>query len=85
VLYSAPVLAAIPAQAIGELALLSFTASAADPDIPGDQITFSLDAGAPPGAAIDPETGVFTWIPTEAQGPGVYSVTVRATDDGTPA
>lgn len=84
-LNSAPVLAVIPVQAIGELTLLSFTASATDSDIPGDQIAFSLDAGAPPGAVIDPETGVFTWIPTEAQGPGVYSVTVRATDDGTPA
>jgi len=84
-LNSAPVLAEIPAQAIGELALLSFTASATDSDIPGDQIAFSLDAGAPPGAVIDPETGVFTWAPNEAQGPGTYSVTVRITDDGSPA
>ena len=83
-LNTAPELATIPAQTIGELAMLSFTASATHADIPGDQISFSLDAGAPPGAAIDPETGVFTWTPTEAQGPGVYSVTVRTTDDGSP-
>ncbi|HAM70149.1 MAG TPA: hypothetical protein DCM86_00710, partial [Verrucomicrobiales bacterium] len=25
------------------------------------------------------------WTPTEAQGPGTYSITVRVTDDGTPA
>src|SRR5439155_14961 len=46
---------------------------------------FSLDAGAPAGAAIDPATGVFGWTPSEAQGPADYSVTVRVTDDGTPA
>ena len=28
--------------------------------------------------------GVFTWTPTEAQGPGSYAVTMRVTDDGTP-
>ncbi|HPW92932.1 MAG TPA: putative Ig domain-containing protein [Verrucomicrobiota bacterium] len=82
---TAPVLAAIPPQTVDELTLLSFAASVTDADLPGDQITFSLDAGAPPGAAIDPETGVFTWLPTEAQGPGVYMITVRATDDGSPA
>ena len=30
-------------------------------------------------------TGVFRWMPTESQGPGSYPVTVRVTDDGTPA
>jgi N-acetyl-anhydromuramyl-L-alanine amidase AmpD len=80
-----PVLAAIPAQTVAELSTLTFTASATDPDIPADQITYSLDAGAPAGASIHPETGVFTWTPTEAQGPGSYNITVRATDDGSPA
>ena len=48
-------------------------------------LTFALDPGAPAGAGIDPRTGVFTWTPTEAQGPGVYDVTIRVTDNGSPA
>lgn len=46
--------------------------------------TFSLDPGAPVGASIDPNTGVFTWTPTESQGPGTYNITVRVTDNGSP-
>ena len=37
------------------------------------------------GAAIDAHTGVFTWTPTEAQGQGDYSFTVRVSDDQTPS
>lgn len=31
---------------------------------------------APPGAKVDPQTGLFTWKPTEDQGPGEFPVTV---------
>ena len=79
-----PVLAAIGAKSVDEGALLSFTAAATDPDLPANTLTYSLDAGAPAGASIDPATGLFTWTPTEAQGPGVYPVTVRVTDNGAP-
>lgn len=48
-------------------------------------LTFSLDPGAPAGATINPATGVFSWTPTEGQGPGTYPITVRVTDNGTPA
>ncbi|HEY2954460.1 MAG TPA: putative Ig domain-containing protein, partial [Candidatus Eisenbacteria bacterium] len=81
---SAPVLAAIGNRSVDEGALLSFTASASDPDLPAQTLTFSLDEGAPPGAGIDASSGAFTWTPTEAQGPGDYSITVRVTDDGAP-
>ncbi len=47
-------------------------------------VTFSLDPGAPAGAAINSTNGLFAWTPAEDQGPGVYSVTIRATDNGTP-
>ena len=46
-------------------------------------LTYSL-VGAPAGASIDASTGLFTWTPTEAQGPGAYTFTVRVTDTGTP-
>jgi hypothetical protein len=80
---SPPVLASIGNKAINELAQLSFTVSATDPDTQQTR-TFSLDEGAPNGAAINPESGLFTWTPTEAQGPGVYGITIRVTDNGTP-
>ncbi len=80
----APVLAALGAKSVDEGALLSFTATATDADLPANTLAYSLDAGAPVGASINPSTGLFTWTPTEAQGPGVYPVTVRVTDNGTP-
>ena len=80
----APVLAAIGNQSVDESALLSFTATATDADLPANTLTYSLDAVAPAGASIDPSAGLFTWTPTEAQGPGVYAVTIRVTDNGTP-
>ncbi|MGB8362435.1 MAG: Ig-like domain-containing protein, partial [Acidimicrobiia bacterium] len=55
-----------------------------DPDTPLNTLTYSL-TGAPSGAAINPTTGIFTWTPTETQGPGTYFVKVKATDNGSPA
>lgn len=72
-----PTVDQIPDQVVDELILLSFTATAYDPD--GQILTFSLQ-NAPYGATINPATGTFTWIPGEEQGPGVYSVNVVASD-----
>ena len=80
---TAPVLAAIGNKTVNEGALLNFNASATDNDLPVQTLTYSLDAGAPSGASIT-SGGVFTWTPTEAQGPGSYNVTVRVTDSGVP-
>src|SRR5882672_5808953 len=62
---------------------LFFFVTASDPD--GQPLMFSLALGTPPadGATITSE-GYFTWTPTEAQGPGVYPVTITATDNGAP-
>jgi hypothetical protein len=76
---SAPVLAAIPPQSVNQGSLLTLTAIAMDTDIPADDLTYSL-IGAPVGASINPDTGVFTWTPTEAQGPGNFNFTVRVSD-----
>ena len=75
-----PALAPIADRTINEGSLFSFTASATDPDVPANRLTYSLDAGAPAGAGIDANTGVFTWTPAESQGPGVYPLTVRVSD-----
>jgi hypothetical protein len=64
--------------------LISLTAIAADP-IPGAAVTFSLAPGAPLGAVIDPSTGAFSWTPTIGQAGQVYTITVNATDNNTPA
>lgn len=80
----APVLDPVGDATIDENAPFTFTATATDPDLPANTLTFSL-VGAPAGASIDGVTGVFTWTPTEAQGPGSYTFTVRVTDDGVPS
>ena len=81
---SAPALAPIGNKSGAEGTLITFTAGATDSDVPAQALSCSLDAGAPAGATIT-AAGVFTWTPTEAQGPGVYPVTVRVTDNGSPA
>jgi PKD repeat protein len=78
----APVLAAIGDQSGAVGVAVTFDANATDADIPSNTLTFSLDAGAPAGATIDPNTGAFSWTPT---GAGAFPVTVRVTDNGTPA
>ena len=78
-----PTLNPIGPLTVEEEAVLNFTATATDPDI-GQTLTFSLGAGAPPGASIGPLTGVFTWTPTEDQGPNTYFVTVIVADNGSP-
>src|SRR5262249_38585827 len=80
---NSPVLAPIGNKSVDEGTLLSFTATAPDPDA-GQTLILSL-IGAPGGASINPTTGVFTWTPTEVQGPGSYTFTVRVTDDGSPS
>lgn len=79
-----PVVNPITDKEVNEGELLNFTASATDADA-GQTLTYSLGVDAPAGAAIDEGNGQVTWTPTEAQGPGIYTFTVRATDNGTPA
>src|SRR5258707_2699723 len=69
-----------------ELVNLEFTVVATDPNA-GQTLTYSLTLGTPAatGATINSATGAFSWTPTEAQGPGVYPVTIVATDNGSPA
>jgi hypothetical protein len=79
-----PVLDPIGDKTVDEEVLLGFTLSATDPDIPANTLTYSIESGSQSGMSLDSTTGEFSWTPTEAQGPGDYSVTFRVTDDGTP-
>jgi hypothetical protein len=76
-----PVLPAIHDQVVYQGSTLTFTAVASDPDA-GDTLSFSLDVGAPPTAAINSSSGLFAWTPTQANPPTSYRVTVRVTDSG---
>ncbi|MEO7673703.1 MAG: Ig-like domain-containing protein [Pyrinomonadaceae bacterium] len=79
----APELASIGNSTIDEQVAFGFNASATDADLPANTLSFNL-VGAPSGASIT-SNGAFSWTPTEAQGPGSYTFTVRVTDNGTPA
>ncbi|MBM3848260.1 MAG: hypothetical protein FJ405_18485, partial [Verrucomicrobia bacterium] len=79
-----PVLAGIGNRSVAEGNTLNIQCAATDPNTPAQELTFTLDAPIPPGASIHPNTGRLLWTPTEAQGPGVYSLTIRVTDNGSP-
>jgi hypothetical protein len=72
-----PVLSTIGNKTIKEMELFTFNAIANDLD--NDPLIFSLQ-NAPQGAAINAGTGVFTWTPSEVQGPDSYTFTVKVSD-----
>jgi autotransporter-associated beta strand protein len=76
---SAPSLTVPPHQTLDELTTLTVTNTATDPD-PGTTLTFSL-VSPPAGMNISPTSGVLTWTPSEAQGPGSYTIAVVVSDD----
>ena len=78
-----PVLAAIGDKNVDEQALLTFTATATDPDLPPQTLTFSLDAASITAGMSITSDGVFTWTPDETQGGATYPVTITVTDNGT--
>src|SRR6266850_1131075 len=83
---TAPVVTSPGNRVVDELANLAFTVTATDGDLPAQTITWTLTMGTPAatGATIGATTGAFSWTPTEVQGPGVYPVTITATDNATP-
>jgi len=73
----APIMDGIDDQIVDELVALSLTATTTDTG--SDPLTYSLSNG-PSGASVDSVTGVFSWTPTEGEGPGNYQVTISVTD-----
>jgi hypothetical protein len=74
----APVLTLPTSQTVNELITLSVNATATDSDFPTNLLTVALVSG--PAGLIVATNGSITWKPTEAQGPGVYTVFVSLTD-----
>ena len=60
---------------------VEFTATASDVDLPAQLLTFTLLPTPPAGASIT-TGGAFTWTPTAV---GTNTISVRVTDNGTPA
>src|SRR5206468_5346015 len=79
-----PVLGVLVDRSIPAGTLLEFTVEATDADLPAQVLTFSLDPPVPPGAQIDPVSGLFRWKPTQAQAVNTYVITVTVTDNGKP-
>src|SRR5206468_2987274 len=74
----------VPAnQTINELTALNVSASASDPDIPANVLTFSLIA-PPSGMSINPASGLIQWTPAGEQEPSVDVIGVVVTDNVMP-
>jgi len=69
---------------VNEGALITFTNVGTDGDLPAQALTFS-SPNLPEGATLHPATGVFTWQTLEQHGPGVYVITIKVADNGTPS
>lgn len=77
----APSLPAIPGFAVAEGTTLTFTNQAWDVDLPRQKLAFRLLPGAPAGATVDPQTGVFAWPVGADAGPSTNAFTIEVTDD----
>ena len=69
---------------VNEGALITFTNLGSDADLPAQALTYT-SPNLPEGAVLHPTSGVFTWQTLEQHGPGVYVVTIRVADNGTPS
>jgi len=68
---------------IRELSLTSFRLTGRDTDLPAQRLSYALVDG-PAGLTVA-EDGLVNWTPTEEQGPGTNTVTVRVSDGGSPS
>ena len=78
-----PRLDPIPNQVVDEGTLLALDLIAHDPDLPANQLVYTLAPGAPEAASVT-GNGHFTWIPNESKGGTSVVVTVRVSDLGSP-
>jgi uncharacterized protein (DUF697 family) len=83
---SAPVMTGVPTTRVifNEETSSAITLGANDSDLPPQTLSWQFVGVVPSGIAIDANTGLITWMPTETQGPGTNTVTVRVRDNGSP-
>ena len=82
---AAPALQTIAAQTLSEGKDWSLQAVATDPDTPAQKLTYALTGSVPDGLTINPATGMLHWTPGELQGGLSATITVKVTDNGSPA
>ena len=80
---TAPVLAAINSRTIIAGTNVTFTCSVTDTDAPPQTITFTLQNG-PTNATLGSSSGAFAWRPTIAQSNTTNTMSIIATDNGSP-
>jgi hypothetical protein len=83
-LNEAPVLDPVPGATIVNGFNLIIPVSARDNDLPANHLTFSLNAGTPAGAQVNPTNGTFAWRPDASQAPSTNVFTLLVSDNGTP-
>lgn len=71
----------IPKQTVNENDILKVTPVVKVDGVQANTVKYGILAG-PPGAQINPKTGVFTWKPSEDQGPKTYEVEVGVKTTG---
>ncbi len=77
-----PVLSALGDFTVSEGGAVGFVATATDPDLPAQTLTYSLTGNVPAGATIDANTGAFAWTIGEDAGATTNVISVRVTDNG---
>lgn len=79
----APVCGPIAGKAVARGQWLRFTLTAADPNVPPDDLSFSLTT-SPADASLEPTTGLFSWRPEPDYPLGEETLRVTCTDSGIP-
>jgi hypothetical protein len=82
---AAPTVAGIAEQTVSAGTAVSLTVVGSDSDVPAQQLSYTLEAGAPAGASIAAGTGAFSWTPAQAQAGTTNVITVRVSDNGSPS
>ena len=80
-----PTLATIASRTVHAGSLVSISTSATDSDTPANTLTFSLAPGAASGASIDPSSGLFSWLTSDADVDTTNNFSITVTDNGSPA
>jgi hypothetical protein len=79
-----PVLTPIPNRTIHAGMLVTFTNAASDADAPANTLSYSLEPGAPGGAGVVANTGVFSWLTSDVNSGSSNYFTMLVTDNGVP-
>jgi hypothetical protein len=80
-----PTFAAVPTQTLFAGGTLQVQLRASDPDSTFQTLTYAVDPTSPGGVAVDPSTGLLTWVVPRALGDTTQRISVSVHDDGQPA